>query len=438
MKNKLVNKINIKLLVILLVIICFRAFVYNKSSEYTTWKDTETYINYDANILKGEVNSFRTPIYPYILKFVSIFNTSEISIYKNTTYLQEIVSIISVIILYITLEKTFKNQITSSIATVAYGCMPAIFTYNRVILTESLSISLFVMYFCLVLKYLKEPTNKKTIFIGLFTIFLIFLRPSFIYLIIALAIMFILIFIIKKEYRKQAVLGGGVLIFIGLTILGYSYLNKLQNGFFGMSTVTQNNQLDIILQMGIYNTKDIQDEGIINIIEQRLDGNMVTWYTKTLGKIQEEYTTDEIADYIGRCIKNNFKDYVVGTTKRIFKISLSYCDEVYLGVGYNNLIKPVIPFIIIYLYLLFEVIYIIVKGIRNRKIFLQQFMMLILVLGQLATIILSAQAEYSRLFIASLPIVIILVVWNIDDLITWYNADTIEKLDSGKEAKNEI
>ena len=92
-----------------------------------------------------------------------------------------------------TLKKMFKTKKTADIVTLLYGCFPEIFTYNRVILTESLSISLLVMYFCLIIKYISEPTNKKTILIGAYTLLLIMLRPSFIYLTIVLAIMFVTI-----------------------------------------------------------------------------------------------------------------------------------------------------------------------------------------------------------------------------------------------------
>lgn len=82
--------------------------------------------------------------------------------------------------------------------------------------------------------------------------------------------------------------------------------------------------------MGIYNTRDKQDEGIINIINQRLDGYTSTWYRTTTNKIMEEYTPQQIDEYLSRCIKNNFSMYLKKTIEKIFTISTMPCNEIYL------------------------------------------------------------------------------------------------------------
>jgi len=383
----------------------------------------------NIDILKGEIDELRSPVYPSILKFITTLSDNEDEWHKNITLFQEIVSIISVVVLYMTLKKEFKNQSVNYFVTMLYGCLPAIFTYNRVILTESLSISFFTMYFCIIIKYLKEPTNIKTICLGLFTLFLILLRPSFIYLTVLLTIIFVLIFIIKKENRKQALLGGVVLLGIICAILGYCYLNKKQNNIFAISNVTQINQLDTVIEMGIYDTGEKQDEGIVEIINQRLDGFESTWYRQTTNKIMEEYTSDEIAGYLKRCIKNNFGTYLVKTIEKILIISLEPADVIYLEEnGTFDIIKPMIYFIIIYLYILFEITYVLVKIFKNKHIPLVQSIMLITILGQLATIILGAQAEYSRLFITALPIVMLSIAWHIEEVLVYNSTKKVKEI----------
>lgn len=437
MKKDFLKKIdNHKIWIILVIVFCVRILIYSFYSDFSVYPDTSSYVNFEASILKGEVDAFRTPIYPYIIKLVSTFSNNQQVMYRNITILQEIVSIISVIVLYMTLKKELKNQNINYIVTILYACLPSIFTYNRVILTESLSISLFMIYFCLIIKYIKEPTNQKTILIGLFTVLLIMLRPSFIYLIIALAIMFLLIYICKKGDVKQALLGGIVLTVIVGIVLGYCYLNKKQNDIFAISNVTQINQLDTVIEMQIYSTGDEQDQGIINIIEQKLDGDAQIWYRTTTDKIMEEYTPDQIDGYLKRCIKNNFSTYIRKTIKKVVMIALEPCNQTYLWAESINVIQPRIYFIIIYLYILFEVIYVLVKIIKNNKIPLEQFTMLIIILGQFATIILGAQAEYSRLFVQALPIVIISIALHIEEILELHSI--IKNRKAERKLENEI
>lgn len=411
----------------MVIVILVRLLVYSFYSDYTIYPDTESYINYEANILKGEVDKFRTPVYPNFIKFIDVFSENRLELHTNITYVQEIISIISVVILYKTLKNIFKNQSVNCFATILYGCLPSIFTYNRVILTESLSISFFVIYFCLVLKYITKPTNSKTILIAFYTLILIMLRPSFIYLIIMLPILFITIFICKKEYKKQALLGFGGLACIGIIILGYCYLNKVQNNIFAISNVTQINQLDTVIGMGIYNTGDKQDEGIINIINKRLDGYNSIWYRTTTNKIMEEYTPQQIDEYLSRCIKNNFSMYLNKTIEKIFTISTMPCNEIYLRAKTFKTIRPIINFSVIYILLFVEFVHIVFKSIKDKKISLEQIIMFITISGQLATIILGAQAEYSRLFVTVIPIMLLSIAWNIDGI--------IEKKSCGKGGK---
>ena len=416
-KDLLKKMMNNKIWLILTVVICVRGLVYSFYNEVSIYLDTSSYVYFTQNILKGEINALRTPVYPNIIKFITLFDRSA-GLYANITIMQEIVSLISVVILYMTLRKVMKNQMTANLATIIYGCLPSIFTYNRVILTESLSISLFVMYFCLIIKYLTNPNIKKAILIGIATLVLIMLRPSFLYLLVMLIIMFGLVFILKKESRKTAIYGGLSILGVVICILVYSYGNLKQNGYFSISSVTQINQLDNIINLRIFDTRDSQDAGIIDTIDDWIDGYDGPWYRKTTEKIMTNYTVEEVDNYISRCIKNNFWQYVERTINKALELQLEQCDEIYLSAKEGKpLIKPLICFGVIFIYVIYNAIYILAKTIKKQKISILQTTLLVTILGQIAIIILGAQAEFSRLFIPVLPIVIISIAWNVDDIL---------------------
>lgn len=405
-----------KIWLILIIIIGFRGIVYSFYNEVSIYPDTFSYVNFNENILKGEVDALRTPVYPYIIKFITLLDKSA-TLYVNITNLQEIVSLASVIILYTTLKKTMKNQVANYFATLVYGCLPAIFTYNRVILTESLSISLYVMYFCLIIQYLKSSTLSKAITLSIFTFLLIMLRPSFLYLLLVLSIMFLLVFILKKEDRISAIYGSIALVGVISCILGYSYLNKKQNGYFAISSVTQINQLDNVINLRIYDTRDEQDRGIIDIISEWKDGYNGPWYRQTTEQIMTNFTVEEVDSFLNRCVRNNFLQYIKGTIQKVIDLQFEPCDEIYLSAKETVIIQPMIYFIVIFIYVIYDSIYILIQTIKNKKLALVQTILLIAILGQLATVIVGAQAEYSRLFMPALPIVVISFAWNIDDIL---------------------
>ena len=88
-----------KLWIIIFIVVIVRIVVYSFYREFTIYPDTSSYIYYSGNILKGEIDVTRTPIYPYIIKFVMMLTQKTMTIYRSITFIQEIVSIISVIVL---------------------------------------------------------------------------------------------------------------------------------------------------------------------------------------------------------------------------------------------------------------------------------------------------------------------------------------------------
>ena len=93
------------------------------------------------------------------------------------------------------------------------------------------------------------------------------------------------------------------------------------------------------------------------------------------------------------------------------------CNEIYLRTKTFQTIRPIINFSVIYILLFAEFVHIVFKSIKNKKISLEQIIMFITISGQLATIILGAQAEYSRLFVTVIPIMLLSIAWNIDSVI---------------------
>ena len=188
-----------------------------------------------------------------------------------------------------------------------------------------------------------------------------------------------------------------------------------------------------MIGLRIFDTKDERDKEIIDIINQWLDEPEGPWYRKTTTKIMTEFTADEVDAFLSRCIKNNFGKYIEGMMHKVLMLQLEPCDEIYLFGQGKTIIKPLICFGVIFLYVIYNAIYILIKTIKDKKLSLVQTILLITILGQLAVIIIGAQAEYSRLFIPVLPIVIISIAWNIDDILKQFDLQEEQQLEGVKE-----
>ena len=95
------------LMSILIFALCYRLYYYHYLIDTLTI-DSESYINYRSNILLGEVNSFRTPLYPYFIKFVSLFSTK--NLIRNISIAQSIVAYFSIVPFYRVVANLFTQK----------------------------------------------------------------------------------------------------------------------------------------------------------------------------------------------------------------------------------------------------------------------------------------------------------------------------------------
>src|SRR5882757_3550069 len=87
----------------------------------TTAVDTASYINYHANILKGQTDGLRTPVYPYFIKLIGLFGEQNLT--DNVVIAQIIISFLSIILFYKIAQAVFKKKAVIFAASVFYGVM---------------------------------------------------------------------------------------------------------------------------------------------------------------------------------------------------------------------------------------------------------------------------------------------------------------------------
>lgn len=142
----------------------------------------------------------RTPIYPFIIWCLKLlFRENALT---AVVWMQIIISFLSCIFFTRIIVILTESKLLATILTILYALNPSIIGWNNEIITESFSISGTVFFIYLVLIYIKKPTHRKGTTVLYFTLFLTFLRPTFLYFYLSLIAFGILRFCLQNEERK--------------------------------------------------------------------------------------------------------------------------------------------------------------------------------------------------------------------------------------------
>jgi hypothetical protein len=401
--------------------ICRLLYYYCLSNIYCYFEDSKSYLYYTANIFIGRVDGWRTPVYPYFIKLIKFFSSE--NYIQNVVIVQSIISFFSIILFYKTLCLVFKKRAIIFLASLIFGIMPTIVNFDKCIYTESISISAGILFLYFIVSYLKKPTMLKALLFSSYVFFLIMLRPAFISLLPLIIIFWITRIVFNKSEWKICLYGLAASSVSILLVLGYSKLNYIQNGFNGISMVFNANQMDNIINYNIYQNGN--DYEISNTIQQNMIFHPVSNPNNDTIQaiVKSKYDQQRINKFIHNCIKNNLNKYTYCTLKKIYYLSFKttsiiFADTIKEGytVKWFWLISSIIsfPFIVVFALLFIDFIYILrFWNILKQPPWLKIIIFSIIAM-QLITCITGAQGEYMRLFVISLPYVIVQLFSYID------------------------
>ena len=425
------------------IVAAFRYWYMSHFIGYVIYYDTASYTNYEHNILKGEVDVFRTPVYPLFLKLIrkitGIIN-GEADYYKVVVAAQVMISFIGVIIFYFALAKLFKNKWVVFSATLLFGCNPIIIQWDNCILTESLSVFMTVFFLYIMLDYLKNPTKLEAILMSLLSFCMVMLRPTFIYLFAILGVFFVTRFILYSKDRIKSVCGAISLIVAVCLTLGYCQLNKNTNGYFGISSVsTTVNQLYIVMQNGITDNPDYPDITYYIEFGMECSNDYIGDIIEPAGEI---YGYTEIENYVNGCIAANRDIYNEYTKNKFLDVAVQQMTVQYSVYDSEAgdfartdqlLLHSLFPFtfaaafIIIAAAVAFAIGVLIVK----RRISWQIIGISAIAFSHLFVSVYGSMAEYQRLSLMAVPCIIAIIFFFVDAAVGAMERKTAsERLDS--------
>lgn len=424
--------INSPVTVLFLAILSFRLWYYSNCNSYTLWYDSPTYTDFTENLLKGEVNVFRTPIYPWFIKLVRLLcaaNLETATAYNCIIIGQGVVSFIGVILMYLIGEKLFKNRYVTYAVTLLYGISPAVISWDLNVLTESLSIFAVVLLVYMIICFVQRATALRGILLGLYVIVMVMLRPTFVYMFAIIGVFFIARLILSKHSRKQAVCGLAALAVSGALLLGYCGLNYRMNDCKSVSSVGETvNKLDMVIELGIYKNSNYPEitEYIESGIENSLNSSIeVNYITDIVEPMNTQFKNSELSAYVKDCIgkhKDEFRRYTVNKFIDVLgtDVAIQYAAIPEDNLGFKSfdytVMRLLFPFSFAACLLLVAaaVLLSVYELIKNKTVLWMPIGFAALIFTHIFVSVYASMAEYERLCAVIIPSVYLLLFWFID------------------------
>ncbi|RKE83047.1 MULTISPECIES: hypothetical protein [unclassified Chryseobacterium] len=216
---------------VIFLVYCITVYFLSKNASLVfEWKVImEDFSIYDEYYYLGKPTAYMPPLYPYYLLLIeSIVKTPQWIMIS--CILQSVILFFSVLVLVLSFE---KNAIKKNRYFFAFGCIiffPPILLGATKISSFALTLSVFCIFFALVLKLSQTVTAKSIILILIFSIAGLYLRFEFLFLMIISAIM--LIGYKRMKYYNLLF----VFAFIFIAYLPWCIRNYEKTGVFHYST----------------------------------------------------------------------------------------------------------------------------------------------------------------------------------------------------------
>lgn len=355
-----------------LVVLGIGVFYFNYIKNGILTPDSNDYITYIfRDLLNLKFSSGRTPVYPFIIRVIYLIFGKEY-IYFLCLF-QYCIWFVSILYLYKILALFIKNNYVIQIFTVIYALCPGIVNWNSIVLTESIALSMTIIFIFYIIKYLKD----NSLFAGMAAIIIAFIltfhRPTAIIYVVFLEGFWLLRFIFDRKNIKMD-LKCFVLstITIGF-IIGYSIIFHRTFGIYSISDAVVRQDLYVSINNEYYKSSD--NKLFVTDVEEALVNNPDNKWGAML-EVLGKYKNAEIKKITKETRKKNFDKYLVYLNDLVIEQAgvkfEAYNYEVNNFVNNNLVVSAMrssftfITFAHVYIFTFIELIVSLYKGIKYK------------------------------------------------------------------------
>ncbi len=397
--------------------------------------DSYTYMHaWDTTICNGEVNAFRTPLYPiFIGSAKAIFGefVGKIVVW----IIQSAIFLYSIKWMKYLSEYFISNRKISFIITAIYALYPGPLTMNAATMTESLAMTGMVGLLYLTVKLYEEQRPKYMAWITLLLVALIMLRPAFSYLPVIYAGLWIVAFF-SHHFSKQICLFGGLSVIFALSILGgYTLQMKKTYGVMTPSEISLVNNYFTVREAKVIVLKEIPDSVTRQVVADVIAHPSVTEdgynYWEDIPRIFDSLTPVQIDELISTAAHNHPTE--IAHYLLFDRLRKACRDEATYGGGITPPIRMLTKCInpnVGTSFLIFAIFFIISlwPEIRARQFSIMKWVLAIHFLAMNAVVILGAQGDWARLLMPNYPTLLLICGITLQTTITILQEHKAESL----------
>lgn len=422
------------LLVIIVAGISIRFLFYKSIGKTIETSDTSTYINCAKGLYHHiGLNEYRPPIYPLGLMIAGIsfgwYNLGQYIIYLHMLF-----SIINLIIIYKLTFEIMENRIPAFIVSFLVFISFTIYSWDFIIMSENFAMTEISLILYFLTLFIKRKNIRYFYYLIISLIFALYTKPFFLLLPFSVLIIIILRYIIVKDFKLNEIAKPVLVmfaVFYGSLIL-YSSLHYVQNGFFGLSSVGNVNFLGKILQYNMEDygpsnlTKDIKHAEKTFENKYMVNGtfpepwhfvNVYNWkrnHYKTAGNFAKSIILHHPIEYLWKSVKltshitlqSPFKDMIAHN-------KLSESGEIYFPVlQIKNFTDNINRFYLFIVAGLIESLFLLLfanKTVKKRDFCLLMIMTVILYHYMIASFF--SYGDYCRLLVPCYPLIYIIIMY---------------------------
>jgi hypothetical protein len=378
------------LIVITLVsLICL--FIVSKLYGYVVSCDTQSY-QYAADLLShGHIDVLRTPCYPLVIAICQKLTSPDS--YGLLVFVQTIVFYWSVYTLYWTMLRLGIARNIAGGVTFIVAVNPMFLGSQISIMTESFAVSFSIFLVSYFVKWIYGGGWRDFCGIAGCTLFLVFLRPSFMYMLVAMLII-VVVLLLRAEYKKSIQLTSIVCVCIGLLFL-YCKNIEAQTGIFTPSTVCIINDYGNAAKIG-----KLRPENITDTVIKRRAIEAEQKYGRGAGPCVDDLPWKQVYDEFSNMKRKDklvlLKFFVVNARESAENKNTWYY-------GYH------VDFGLTYLFLMSVCGYFVYNVMRRRRNSVIAMFLWLMCVGNIFVDLLGSNAAWSRLFLPSVPLVLLLI-----------------------------
>lgn len=396
------NWCSLKTIYVLAIVNCF---ILTMFTGYSLYPDSPSYLKAWELLIAGEIDLWRTPIYPTFLGSIKYIMGYE-NLYPMTVCLQHLIFLVSIYYFYHLVKWICQTPKVVFYITLIYAIHPSITTWSNCILTESLSISGFVFLLYTTCKIWRSKSLKLGIPFTFWLFFLIFLRPAFIYLLPIYATWGIFICFKRKLIRISMIYIGSTILVGGLLLF---YMKAFQQKYevFAPSCVSTYNQFFIAKQYNLIDPQTISDKGLKSFILNNETPEDLSKYTSY---VLRNYGIRNMQEVVSSSFFQNPIGHLKYVILRFCRASYTQPASYHMSGGSDLISYVISPSLNLFYLLLITYTFILIYWIyRKRVIPYISCLLYMIVCSSLIVSIVGAQGEWGRLNIPVIPVYLLML-----------------------------